>query len=550
MELWKIWTNRVTDFIASVMLTAMVGAASMASLETSGLEQITPPQSVVIVVPPGAGVENTTIICDAIVDIAIGLNLPPTIYVFDGLTTRLICEIEIDGKGSDRIKKRNVLAKLKTLKDHQSGHQAIRAGEGNRIDLPSMLSTIGASVRQGGQSTRVIAFGSLFYQSENNPEASFTPGFVPSPGSFLAPSYQSVYGTSDRHGLLEGVTIDLVTLGERVGAVQERAVVNFYAAMVSELGGQLGSVEAFPDVVVDRVIAGTTDGISFPPIDRTDTAIEIRPVTVQPPPVPVPVVVPVPVEPDPEPTPEEPTADRPAEVIGATIVLVIDGTSSQEHFLPKVAELLLRVAEIGATAGDYLELGVVIYRSAGAFDVFPLTEIERGEESVGISALRAFTTEPVRVVSVVHDASGEQGGTPTGRTRAVTAIDPLLGYADLEGGIRDGLAMLDSSHTTRKILIIAGDVATYESDLDPKTISDRDLASAGRIQSMLADFLASCPEARIATLFTGPESGPHLHRDETIAQFREFAGVAGRNGTSTDRLSDIERIVVRGVLRD
>jgi hypothetical protein len=420
-------------------------------------------------------------------------------------------------------------------------------GLGSALDIPEFLNVVGSSVRNHGGSTRVILLGSPFHTVSQNPAMNFRPGFYPSDGHIRATSRRTVFGTADKGRLLDGVLVDFALAGE-IGTPQERAPVQrFWALWIGAQGGTLTSFLTTADVVVERALEGLADAVLSDELDLTDDRIIMLPAQEIPAPAEEPDATTEPIansvqELTPDATPE------PQPGIGAAIVIVIDGTSSQEHVLPKTGTMLLDVADIGSTAGDLLQLGVVVARDGPKNDRFPLTTIERGENSLGMASLREFVTVRNKMVYIVNGANGESGGTRTGETRMVTALEPLLSHADLEGGVHEGIRMLEASAATRKILIVAGDVGTAESDGDPLSLSAQDLASADRTKIMVEGFSRENPDARIVTLFTGATDGFLRHREETISLFREIASLANARGTYMTNFDAIETIVVRAIL--
>ena len=464
------------------------------------------------------------------------------IQVYDATMQARITDFEVPMTKNVRGRFNRLRSEIASIVGHLGGARSVRAGQGNELDIPGFMTVVGSSVRSQGGTTRVILIGSPFYSTAADPSMRFGPGFYPSDRHPLESSGRTIYGTADRQRLLDGVFVDFALAGT-VGTPREQAPVRrFWGLWIDAQGGTMTSFLSTMDVVVERALNGLTDPVVSDELDPNEGRLAMLPIESAPPPIPTPP----PVITEPDPIPED--ADDMADEIGAAIVIVVDGTSSQTEALPKIRDLLLDVADIGSTAGDLVQLAVVVYRERGSFDRFPLTTIERGAGSRGMAALRRFTDAKSREVSIVTGFSNESGGEKTGESKMVTALEPLISYADFEAGVREGVDLLRAAEADRKIMIIAGDVGTYESDREPQTVSSADLAGEARTRALVRDLAKLEPSARLVTLFTGDGAPFLLHKDRTTSLYRDLAGLFGSRGTYTTEFDDIERIVVRAIL--
>jgi len=235
-----------------------------------------------------------------------------------------------------------------------------------------------------------------------------------------------------------------------------------------------------------------------------------------------------------------------------SVVLVCDGTLSMGPVLLALRKAALSLADLGGWLSPRFALGIVVYRSKGNEQSFPLTEIAKSSgdrESTGKRALRRFMEDKVRRVGVSTFAPGAEKGTSTGEFDMVAHMDPLSGYADVEGGVRAGLAMLSKTPASeRTVLILCGDVGTHEGG-DPERIDPGDRESEARICREVASFAASHPNARVWSVFAGKDVENLKFPQQSAAFFRNVAVAAGKRGTYSDDLSSLAGATVEAVFK-
>ncbi|XOV75102.1 MAG: hypothetical protein ACFHWZ_16890 [Phycisphaerales bacterium] len=473
--------------VVSFVIGLIISATSFA--ETAA------PDTVILAVADASAAEDQAKSVAVLEGLVVGAEPGTRVQVYNAMTQQRIATFEIPNVQSERARKNLLRNAVTPVLQHLREPKSVRAGQGSSVDVPEFAHTLASMVRAGGGSTRVIIVGSPFHTTAADASMNFGPSEFPSDGHLAASSNRSIYSTLGREQRLEGLTIDWVLVGQ-VGTSRERApVARFWNLFFSSQSAVLSSFVVTPEIVVERVLEGVSDPVADDTIDRDDKRVEIlsinRPVReeerqpetlsepvepepVTPDPVDVEPTLPEPVEPAEEPAPE------PAAPVDVAIAIAADGTGSMRADLPKVGDLLLRVADLASISGDSLQLSVVVYRASDNFDVFPMTPILAGDQGAGVTALTSFVHDDTQTVEYYGEAQHERGSDPTGETAKVPAMSAMLGFADFEGGVRRAADMLAAVQATHKILLVVGDVGTAESDQDFETISADDRASEQR----------------------------------------------------------------------
>lgn len=551
----------------TVVIGLIVSAASFA--ETAA------PDTVILAVADASAAEDQAKSVAVLEGLVVGAKPGTRVQVYNAMTQQRIATFEIPNVQSERARKNLLHSAVTPVLEHLREPKSVRAGQGSSVDIPEFAHTLASMVRAGGGSTRVIIVGSPFHTTAADASMNFGPSEFPSDGHLAASSNRSIYSTLGREQRLEGLIIDWVLVGQ-VGTSRERApVARFWNLFFASQSAVLSSFVVTPEIVVERVLEGVSDPVANDTVDQDDKRVEIHSINrpareeerqpepaseaVEGEPTEAEPVEPEPVTPDPvdvEPTlpePVEPTkvpAPEPAAPVDIAIAIAADGTGSMRADLPKVGDLLLRVADLASISGDSLRLSVVVYRASDNFDVFPMTPILPGDQGAGVKALTSFVRDDTRTVVYYGEAEHERGSDPTGETAKVPAMSAMLGFADFEGGVRRAADMLAAVEATHKILIVVGDVGTAESDQDFETISADDRASEQRAQTIVRSLVQTHPRVHVMTLFTGAERIGLDHRDETIRSFRDLASIAGDRGLYTTEFSEIESSAIRAVLGD
>lgn len=524
------------SFLVPGMIAMESERTAASVVELAGSTFADPVCHIYAAIPPESDDKTDAIILEAIEKL--GMELPGSVItVIDGIDQHTITEFTAPSKGATRVKLRELKASLKPVVSSMSNPSTGQHELENAINLPAVLYSIGTSAYGSEKDTRLVAYGSLYYVNPNEPHASFRPGEVPSPGHPLASSRQSIYGTSDLHGLLDGIAVDIVTLGEQVGALEQRAVVDHWSWMISEMGGSLTSVAPHPGVSNTLIVNRVTKPVPTTAIDRSDTVMEIRKVRVTPPvPVPAPVVIsdsaPVPVIP-PEPFVPAPTSST------VDLVWVIDGSASMSNAHKLARELIPYLIELGAGMTPGFRVGFVVYRGPGDMSIMNLTPMNPpidGQPSYGTIAVHNF-----------FDGSGQSAG--QGGLSSHPPFARWGGAVDPESGIAEAVRMLERGTGDRKIMLILGDVGPIE--LDGSTVvSEGDKLACQSTVKFLKRFVESQDDARVVTVFTGQPLATDDSTKVSLAFFEEMADLAGDHGEATTELDALEPIITRAMLAD
>lgn len=235
------------------------------------------------------------------------------------------------------------------------------------------------------------------------------------------------------------------------------------------------------------------------------------------------------------------------------VVIAIDGTLSMKPVLGVLETTARSVAEIGSRIAPRFRLAVVVYRSEKATRVFPLTEIaptREGQASIGMRQFNDFLAAKTIPTRQMRDVPlGSEEGQLTGETSMSGNVEPIGDPADIEHGVRLAVKMLlrDSAASTRRVLIVAGDVGPFELGSDPKGIDADDRASEERVRGLVRTLSVGSTDARVLALFTGKTDPSLRYPVETPAFFKSLAA-ASNGGTYADDPSQITATVVAAMV--
>jgi len=233
-----------------------------------------------------------------------------------------------------------------------------------------------------------------------------------------------------------------------------------------------------------------------------------------------------------------------------SVVVVCDGTLSMQPVLLALQQAVLSLAEIGSRLSPSFELGIVVYRGKGHQQVLALTQvgrIEEGLQSPGMADLRRFMEAKDLRIEIYDFPPGSEVGTRTGKFTMCSRMSALSGFAQVEDGVRAGIAMLSQkSEDTRTVLILVGDVGTHELG-DPDRMEATDRESAKQIVDLVSSFTRTHPRARVWSVFAGDDVEELKLRDETVHFFQSVAAAAGGRGNYTDDLASLTAATVEAV---
>ena len=237
------------------------------------------------------------------------------------------------------------------------------------------------------------------------------------------------------------------------------------------------------------------------------------------------------------------------------VVVAVDGTWSMRDRLRELETACQIIAEIGSRLSPRFRLGLVVYRDKEGTRTFGLTEITatvQGQPSAGMLAFEAFRAAKTLEAVKSRGGSGADGsGENFGEPFLVRNMAPLGGPADIAHGLQQGVELLDKSVVdiaTTKLLVVVGDMGTFELGSNPDGIDAEDLRAAELVKGLMQSVRIRDPRVRVLTVFTGAGQADLRHAAESRAFFQELADVGG--GRFTDDPSQIAATLVAAMLED
>jgi hypothetical protein len=392
--------------------------------------------------------------------------------------------------GPPRLRERMASGELAKVRAFLKKPEIQHASSEAKIRLPQFLiRCVGANLRSGGGETRVLVFGSPFYNdAERDQEFCFAKDgeVVPRLGNLLVSQSQSIYGCADLRDTLTGCTLHLCTFEDPYAStLQATAVQEFWSAFASELGCALVSEEISPTKAIEKVLAGVKQPLLKVELDRDDRRLGMRPFKGEKPP-----------EVDSKESKDDANPDsRIAVLPGTDVGVLVDVSGSNHDNAVKIETDVM--ARLWSYAPD-LRLGVVSH----------------GGSRYATHALAAKALAP---------AQKHEGGSECNPEFALTR----------------GIALFDDASASRsRVLVFVGDKSTDEaySGLDA-------IRSEARAVGAAQAFAAA--GGRLIVVYSG-EKGAEEQRF-----YEELAKAAGKNGTFLDATNgvDVQAILTALVAR-
>jgi hypothetical protein len=148
-----------------------------------------------------------------------------------------------------------------------------------QLALPQLVDEIARS-REPGQTTVIVLCGTPLFMSSRATEEPFdmAGGLVPGDGAILAPESQSIYGTADRKGELNGVCVDWFIPDEKwmLSQAHGRAVLRAWTCFFHELGANLCSWSSDCATVFDRAASNETAPAMVASLNSQDKAVRME----------------------------------------------------------------------------------------------------------------------------------------------------------------------------------------------------------------------------------------------------------------------------------
>ncbi|HEX8524129.1 MAG TPA: hypothetical protein VF669_17885 [Tepidisphaeraceae bacterium] len=502
-------------------------------------------------------------------------KLPPgtRVLVFNAKGRERLAEFTIPASTPNG-RLRTVNRDLAKIAPHLDKRGAVREGIApDDLDAPGFAATIGSLVKTaGGASLHVLLIGSP-YRADRDEGAAFAKGQVPSADHVLVDSKRSPFGTADVANTLAGCTVHWLLTHDDSSA-RERAFLSAFWSFYFDrnLHAVLSTfLDSAPDVV-ERVVAGASDPLpcELPkPVGKlTILTIDALPKT----------VAPAATQPEAAQMPDAPSAapvaapsaeavsaaapfEKPVDTaksiaVGVDLVLVVDGSASQEATLALAPKLAREVGQLGADLSKSFTLSVIVHRGVGRMTVFGPGVMQKsnpdGSPTAGMTKLNSFILNPtagVQTTALSERAAAKLQSLITGSTSS-GAFAPVSGNINIETAINAALEVLSKSQNTRKVFLVVGDAAGSESDQAPG-LSASDSEAEARAIAATEGFVAGHPDTRIITIFSGPS---HESRDftedhaEAIEFFERLARTAGERGKFQEGLDGLAEYLRQGVL--
>ena len=476
------------------------------------------------------------------------------LLVFDGAQGRRLAETEVSKSPDPRVRRHFAQQDLRPAIEFVRREGAIRDGEGSRLDIPA-TSRVMAMSRGQGEETTVIVIGTPWGIASFAGSAwDFQPPCVPNSSAIMASDLDSPVGTKGFDGSLSGVAVHWLIRGTRGTPRELRRVEGVWRRYFEELGATVVTFTADEGTLLERVLAGEREGRDAPPLEAIGERPGLiceeaeEPVKEETRRRPAPPVIkskpPAPASVKDEPDQNQP--DQPKIEPGIDLSIAFDGTSSHSEELPALHRMVQRSIAASAKTAERLKVSITIFRNKRSTDIFNLTRFDPGQDD-GRDKLEDFFAEPRRTLNLVEGSEEESGGTRTGETVEANALDPVIAHSNLPYGVANAISQIDGSNGSHKLLVIASDTATAESDGNPRSISRRDRAAAQRVENMVQELVAEHDRVAVITLFTGAADPGIRHREHTTDFFKRLAAIAGPRGTYTEDIDDLEQLVVDAI---
>jgi hypothetical protein len=144
------------------------------------------------------------------------------------------------------------------------------------VHVPQVLALCATHLRKPKQPITVLVLGSPYYADVDG-AFNMLGGYVPSDEHLRVTSRQSVYGTADKAGALQGVTVHYAYLHEAFEHADHRqAVGRLWSLVVQCQGGILASFAASPTVAFRRASEGAQEPVLDAKLDENDRQMVMR----------------------------------------------------------------------------------------------------------------------------------------------------------------------------------------------------------------------------------------------------------------------------------
>lgn len=273
-----------------------------------------------------------------------------------------------------------------------------------QLRLPQLLDGIARS-RRSQERLAIIVIGLPLYLASNEREAAFDmeKGLTPSDGMIAVSVTESLFGTAERKGQLQNVTVHWLTPSEgwAVGEMHRRTVTRFWSLFISEQGAALSTFGSDIARVFERAAQGESASVLTATLDPNDRGLVMRPPPVfrreSPPPVQTRVN-----------TPAAETLSRPVLTPTNAPVAVVPPVSSPRVESPAIAKAVTEIPRTPAGRIGIAALWEAPAHAASTADVDLYVAARPGAPEVFWR--RAEAGDAIYFRDIRHAGSGGQSG--------------------------------------------------------------------------------------------------------------------------------------------
>ena len=209
-----------------------------------------------------------------------GLSPGDSLTVLDGVRFNVAAEITIP---EGEVFRKNANARVRACARELAALRQFFAAEVAHapemegvIHVPQVLALSASHLRKPKQPITVLVFGSPFYADDDR-AFNMLGGYVPSDEHLRVTTRQSVYGTADKAGSLDGVTVHYAYLHETFEHADHRqSVGRLWSLFVQRQAGTLASFAASPAIVFRRAIEGAQETVMDVKLDENDRQLVMR----------------------------------------------------------------------------------------------------------------------------------------------------------------------------------------------------------------------------------------------------------------------------------
>ncbi|MCG3148934.1 MAG: hypothetical protein PCFJNLEI_02386 [Verrucomicrobiae bacterium] len=194
--------------------------------------------------------------------------------------TRLADVVVPEGTVRERANSREYAGQFGALKQFVTTSSAPDSSQAMQLRLPQLLDDIGRSFHPQEILTLIVV-GSPLYIASNEREAAFDmeKGLTPSDGMIAASIKDSLFGTKERKGQLQGATVHWLTPSDdwALSEVHRRTVIRFWAVFVGVQGATLSTLCSDTARVFGNAVQGESTPIIDAILDPNDRELVMRP---------------------------------------------------------------------------------------------------------------------------------------------------------------------------------------------------------------------------------------------------------------------------------